>query len=195
MALLPLKIIPNDILYKTSDEVTEKEFGEELDKYMSRMGETMYAHGGVGLAGVQVGRLKRILVADLGLIRKTVTNEEGKQISGYGKEMIKIVNPEIVEESDEYVKASEGCLSYPSFEEFVDRSKWIILRYKTPLGEEITERFDGWEARIILHEMDHLDGITLFTRSSRLKRTRYEKKLLKKLNKLGNALKRKAELA
>jgi peptide deformylase len=164
MPVLPLKIMDN-ILETKSVPVLEDDFGEELDVFMSKMAETMYAHEGIGLAGVQVGRPDRILVADVGYV----------QGLGYGHEYLKVVNPKILETSDETIKAKEGCLSFPGFEQAVDRPETLLLEYYTPLGERKERFFEGYEARILMHEIDHFEGVTLLNRASSFKRGQYKK--------------------
>lgn len=180
--LLTLKIIPSPELNEVSRSVEEDEFGDELKSYMESMAQTMYAHQGVGLAGVQVGDMRRILVADLGYVRTRV----------YGGEFSYMVNPEVIEHAVETNKMTEGCLSFPGLEEYVERPDWVVIRYQTPHGEELTERFEGYEARILLHEMDHFEGITLHSRMSAFKKRRYRKALTKKLKKLGKSLSERA---
>lgn len=179
--LLPLKVM-DEVLGEVSEEVSEEEFGPELQKFASDMLTTMYAHEGVGLAAVQVGKLKRILVADLGHV-------SGK---GYGKETIAMVNPGILNSSDEMLSASEGCLSYPGLEQKVSRPKSVLIEYWTPAGERKERFFEKFEARVIQHEIDHFEGVTLYSRAPRMKRIRYAKKLTKVLNKIASGLKRKA---
>ena len=181
---LTLKVIPSQELNDESRSVEAEEFGEDLLSHMEDMAQTMYAHTGVGLAGVQVGDIRRILVADLGYVRTRV----------YGGDLLYMVNPEIVEQSEEENKASEGCLSFPGLEEFVKRPDWVVVKFMTPLGEERTERFQQYEARIVLHEMDHFDGVTLHGRLSNFKRRRYQKTLVSKLKELGRMLSDKARL-
>jgi len=159
-----LKIVswPNPKLRKKSETVSEEEFGEELDKHMDNMLVKMFELDGVGLAGVQVGDNRRIFVID----------------SGSGP--AKMVNPEILEFSDEKVTYTEGCLSLPGLKLDVERSKYITLRYSTPLGEVVEGTLPDIHAAIVQHEMDHLNGKTLMDKVSWLKRDMYLKKLKKK---------------
>lgn len=181
MSLLSLKVM-NNMLEQRSAPVPEDGFGEELDSYMSDMAETMYAHQGTGLAAVQVGRLERFFIADIGYIK-------GKQ---YGSDYLKVVNPVILEQASETTKLKEGCLSFPGLEQEVERPVSILLEYRTPFGETKTRFFEGFEARVLLHEIDHFEGVTLFNRATPFKRGRYEKKLVKQLNRLAKRLKDKA---
>lgn len=181
--LLTLKIVPAKELTQPSRTVDNSEFGEDLKIQMCNMAETMYAHSGVGLSGVQIGDSRQILVMDYGYARASTYGSEG---------FLSAVNPVIIESSVEASKITEGCLSYPWLEDFVVRPEWVIIQYKTPLGEEITEKFVGYEARIILHEMDHFRGVTLLTRMSALKRKKYNKRLIDGLNLIANEMRKRA---
>jgi len=159
---LKISLGPSQSLRKESEEVSEEEFGVELDKHMDSMLVKMFELNGVGLAGVQVGDHRRILVIDAG--------------SG----PVKIVNPEILEPSEEKVTYTEGCLSLPGLRLDVERSKYVKLKYFTPFGEAKEGVFPDIHAAIIQHEIDHLNGKTLLDKASWIKRDRYTKKLKKK---------------
>jgi peptide deformylase len=179
---LPLKIM-SDSLFEKSIQVSEDEFGEELDAFMSEMLITMYANQGVGLAGVQVGDPRRFLVADISFA-------DGRP---YRSESLKVVNPRVLATSEETTSYKEQCLSYPGLSRKVDRPKSIIVEYYTPFGERRTEEFEDDCATILSHEIDHLDGVTLYTRMSKASRDRYNKKLSKKLNNLADGLKKRVK--
>jgi peptide deformylase len=171
MSILKLVTVPSKLLSQKSEPIQDSEFGEELDKFMSDMAETMYAFEGVGLAGVQVGKLKTILVADLGYATGLP----------YGQGSVKMVNPRIVESSSNMISIPEGCLSYPGLETSVDRADKIKVEYFTPLGERREEEFTNLAAIVLQHEMDHFVGTTLLSRSSSFKRQRYEARLKKEM--------------
>ena len=152
-------------LYRVARAVRDDEFGEDLLVRMTQMAEKMYASGGVGLSGPQVGDSRRILVADIGYV------ETGR----YGEQLLMVVNPEIIRQSKEMIKADEGCLSYPGLDSYVLRPSNVVVKFFSVTGEEKRGVFSDWQARILLHEIDHLNGVTLYTRSSRLKRSRYDK--------------------
>jgi peptide deformylase len=92
----------------------------------------------------------------------------------------KMVNPEILEFSEEKTTHTEGCLSLPGFKLDVERSKYVKLRYHTPLGEVVEGTLPDIHAAVVQHEVDHLDGKTLLDKASWLKRDMYLKKLKKK---------------
>jgi peptide deformylase len=169
---LPIRRFDDKILTKTARLVEDSEFGEDLESKLSSMAVTMYKNHGVGIAGPQVGDDRRILVIDLGYV-------VGEQ---YGSEHLAMVNPTIIGSSDGMVEAEEGCLSFPALSVIVERPNAIRVEFFSPSGERSEETFEGWQARIIQHEIDHLNGVTLLKRAGHFKRSRYLKKI-KKLRK------------
>tara|TARA_A200000159_G_scaffold98321_1_gene91074 strand:+ start:1171 stop:1737 length:567 start_codon:yes stop_codon:yes gene_type:complete len=152
-------------LRAVSKPVPEEDFGSELDAYMDKMLSIMYENDGVGLSGIQVGDPRRIMVID----------------PGTGP--IKIVNPEILRRSEETVRYAEGCLSIPGLTAEVDRSKFITIRYRTPMGEVVEGDAENPVSVIIQHEMEHLEGKTILDSMSWMKRDMYMKKLRKVVKK------------
>ncbi len=130
--------------------------------------ETMYYEKGIGLAAVQVGVLKRLLVADV------TWRDDG----GPGKQYV-LINPEIVDKSDEPHVYKEGCLSFP--EQFADvtRPKTVRVRYLDLQGKQKEETFEGLLATCIQHEIDHLNGIVFVDHISNVKRDMILRKLTK----------------
>ena len=158
---------PNPLLHKRAKEVSVKEINDELRSYLDKMIVTMRSSNGVGLASPQVGDLRRMLVAEI-------------DFSGHAKRAIKMINPEIIEFSGKR-KSCEGCLSIPGLEQKVDRKTSIQVKYLDEYGTEVIKNFEGFSAVIIQHEIDHLDGITLLDHSSRVKKSKYLKKIKNKL--------------
>lgn len=158
------------VLYAVAKQVTEEEMGESLDKFMSQMATMMYSRQGVGLAGPQVGSDLRILVADLGYVAGGT----------YGKELVKMVNPVLLSISDDKLKTEEQCISYGELKVPVERPTSITVSYLTPFGERKEVVYNDWQARVILHEMDHLDGVTLYSRLSSVSKKRYDAKVKSK---------------
>jgi peptide deformylase len=172
MALLEILLAPHPMLAKTARPVREDEFGPDLRKHMADMLETMYAAPGVGLAGPQVSDLRCLLVVDL-----PEEDEDGE--SEKGIVALCICNPQVVETSREKIRWEEGCLSVPEFWEYFERPRWVEIRYRTPLGETVVQRFEDYHAVIVQHEMDHLKGVIILEKVSRLKRSRYLRKVKK----------------
>jgi len=138
-----IRIIGDDILRQVATDVDE--FDEKLMRLGEEMIDFMHDADGIGLAAPQVGISKRILVTDISPI------EEGEGPSVF-------VNPTIIESMGECT-LEEGCLSIPEVREDVTRPEEILLKYQTTSGETKTEKFSGWMARVLQHEIDHLDGI------------------------------------
>ena len=163
MAILPIIEAPNPVLSAKARPVEPQEFGAELSTFVSSMAETMYAAPGVGLAAPQVGDSRRILVANLA----------GDTDSESRKSLVVMVNPVIVGRSKENICWEESCLSVPEFDLDVDRSLRIDVTWFDVSGEKHEGSFEEFPSVVLQHEIDHLDGVTLLDRSSRLKRSRY----------------------
>lgn len=128
----------DDVLAKKARSVTE--FNERLHTLLDDMADTMYQAGGVGLAGNQVGTLRRVVVIDIG---------EG---------LIELVNPEIIETQGEQ-EAVEGCLSCPGEYGVTRRPEYVKVKAQDRFGEEFTIEGEDLLARAFCHEIDHLEGI------------------------------------
>lgn len=157
MPLLPLVLAPDPRLKTKSAPV--EQITPDIMKLAIDMLETMYYERGVGLAAVQVGVLKRLLVADV----------EWKEDGTPGRQWI-LVNPEIVEESEEPHVYKEGCLSFPDLFADVKRPKTVRVRFTDLAGNAREETFDGLLGTCIQHEIDHLNGITFPDHLSPVKR-------------------------
>lgn len=154
MGLRPIVLLGDPILRRAADEVTS--FGEELQRLVADLYETMYEAEGIGLAAPQVGVGQRVCVVDVG--------DEGAD----GR--VAIVNPRIVEESRRREKKSEGCLSIPGLEEMVERPRAVVVEGQDIDGEPIDLHAEGIFARALQHEIDHLNGVLFLDRLSPLKR-------------------------
>ncbi len=166
MAILDILIAPDPILQTPAEKVGEVD--HDIKKIVKDMIETMYDAQGAGLAANQVGILKQILILD-------VTSYGVKQDKPYV-----MINPELTYASDETWDHEEGCLSFPIVRVNVTRPQIIRIKYLDENGKEHSLEADGWLARGILHEMDHLKGVTqLDYASSPLKR----EMMIRKLNK------------
>ena len=164
MALREILTVPDALLKQKSAAVEAVD--DELRALMDDMLETMYAAPGIGLAAVQIGVAKRVIVMDL-------SPREGEQEPKF------FVNPEIVWASEETAPYEEGCLSVPDIYDEVERPAKVRLRYLNYQGEAIEEEAEGVYAVCIQHEMDHLDGILFIDHLSRLKRERAVAKVKK----------------
>ena len=169
MAILPIIETPDPLLRQISSPVEEVD--DELRKLIDDMFETMYAAPGIGLAAIQVGVAKRVLVIDL----QEPKEEGGEPV----REPLVFVNPEIMEASDTLQVYSEGCLSVPEMYAEVERPDRIRARWLDRDGTSHEEELDGLLAICLQHEMDHLEGILFIDHLSRLKRDMILKKLAK----------------
>jgi peptide deformylase len=169
MALLPIIETPDPILRQISTPV--EEVTDELRTLIDDMFQTMYAAPGIGLAAIQVGVPKRLLVIDL----QEPEEEGGEPV----REPLVFINPEIVEASDTLQVYSEGCLSVPDMYAEVERPDRIRARWLDRDGKAHEEEIDGLLAICLQHEMDHLEGILFIDHLSRLKRDMIIKKLAK----------------
>ena len=170
MAILPILEVPDPRLRQISKPVDGVD--DELRKLIDDMFETMYAAPGIGLAAIQVGVPKRVLVIDL----QEPEEEGGDPV----RDPRVFVNPEILATSDQEVPYNEGCLSVPEMYADVDRPDRIRARWLDRDGVAHDEEIEGLLAVCLQHEMDHLNGILFIDHLSRLKR----EMLLKKLTKL-----------
>jgi peptide deformylase len=180
MALRQILTEPNEILRKKSLPV--KAVNKDLQKLMDDMLETMYAAPGIGLAAIQIGVPKRIIVMDIGFRDKSddINNykEEGKKNPMY------FVNPEIINKSKNNSKYEEGCLSVPGQFAEIERPEKCQVKYLDYNGQPKEIFAEGMLATCIQHEMDHLEGILFIDYLSKLKRSMIVKKLVKQQKQL-----------
>jgi peptide deformylase len=165
MALKPILIEPNKILRQISQPV--KRVGKNEQMLMDDMLETMYEAEGIGLAAIQIGVPKRIIVMD-------ICKEAGKKEPRY------FVNPVIKNKNPIKNTHEEGCLSVPNQFAEIDRPIKCEVEYLDYNGDKQLLKADGLLATCIQHEMDHLEGILFIDYLSKLKRSM----ILKKLSKL-----------
>ena len=170
MPLLPLVHYPSPVLLTVGKPVGDQEFGDDFEKLVADMFETMEKAGGVGLAAPQVGISKRLFVMDV-------------PAGDEGRERHVLVNPEIVHIEGEQV-GEEGCLSFPGLFQVVKREMRVIARGQNAKGEDIELDLQNLAARCILHETDHCDGIVFLDRMTPLKREMAKRKI-KRLQKDG----------
>jgi peptide deformylase len=164
MAKLDIIVAPDPRLKKQAEPVDKVD--DEVRRIMDDMLETMYAANGIGLAGPQVGILKRIIVVD-------VSREADKP------EPMQMANPEVIWESDDARVYEEGCLSLPDHFAQVERPEAVKIRYLDHENEIRTIDADDILATCIQHEIDHLDGVLFVDHISSLKRNMIIKKLQK----------------
>lgn len=179
MAILPILEVPDPRLKTISTPVTE--FDDELKRLVEDMFETMYDAPGIGLAAIQVGVPKRVLVIDLQ--EPAEHDHEHGEHCNHDHEVVRnpriFINPEILDPSEEHSTYNEGCLSVPDQYAEVERPARIRARWQDLDGKVHEEAMEGLMATCLQHEMDHLEGILFIDHLSRLKRQMVLKKLEK----------------
>ena len=164
MAIKEIITVPNPLLKTVSkpvDAIDSKILG-----ILNDMLETMYAAPGIGLAAIQIGIPKRLLVIDIG------RDNENRDPHFF-------INPEILDPAEELSSFEEGCLSVPGIWEEIERPNECNVRFLDINGDEKNIRYSGMMATVIQHEMDHLNGIVFVDYLSRLKKDRAIKKSIK----------------
>ena len=164
MTIKPIITVPNEVLKKISDPI--ENVGESEKKLVNDLFETMYNSNGIGLAAVQVGILKRILVIDVS------TKEEKKN-------PLCFINPVIKKISDETSVYEEGCLSIPDTFIEIERPKICEVEYIDLDGKLKNIRCDGLLSTCLQHEINHLDGKLIIDHLTKLKRDIIIKKISK----------------
>jgi len=164
MSVKTILIEPNKLLRQVSEPV--EQVGEEERQLMDDMLDTMYAAPGIGLAAIQIGIPKRIIVMDIGKDQKK-------------KEPIFFVNPVIKNKNLEKATYEEGCLSVPGQFAEIERPNKCDVEYLDYTGKKKLLKADGLLATCIQHEMDHLEGILFIDYLSKLKKSMIIKKLSK----------------
>ena len=164
MAIKPIQFVPDPVLRKSAlpvENITDKTL-----QLLDDMAETMYDAPGIGLAGPQIGELKRLIVMDC-------SRDDEKS------ELWQMINPEGIELSEDNSTLEEGCLSIPGHTADVSRPDWIKLRFTDIKGKEQQIKAEGLLAACIQHEIDHLNGILFIDHISKLKRDIIWRKVLK----------------
>ncbi|NCI25334.1 peptide deformylase [Francisella tularensis subsp. holarctica] len=156
---------PHPVLKEVAKEVTKDEINDDLRATIAEMHELMLETNGVGLAAIQVGIKKRFFIMY-------------DNLEEQNPEIITIINPEIIEQNGKIID-EEGCLSFPGVSAKVNRATVVKIKALNEFGEEIEVEKDGFLARCIQHEIDHLNGITFFDHLGSLKRKMIEKKYKK----------------
>jgi len=150
MSVLKILKYPNFILKQKVPPV--KNFDFELKNIVRDMFETMYAYNGIGLAANQVGVNSAIIVVDV------------SRIMDKNLMPLVIINPEIINYSKQKEIAEEGCLSFPGYYEQIKRSRFVDVSYYDINGNKREIEAEGFLARVLQHEIDHINGITFIKR-------------------------------
>ncbi len=157
MGILEIRKFNDPVLRKRSKKVWR--IDEDIHRLVLNMAQTMKEKEGVGLAAPQVGELKRIIVVETDYrTRKALA----------------LINPKIIKRSREKIISTEGCLSFPDMFIDIKRSKQVTVRAKDVSGKEIEVKAEGLLARVLQHEIDHLNGTLFFERLSIFKRIKFK---------------------
>lgn len=170
--ILPIYLYGSPVLRQKAATVkVEAEDKEQLVRFINDMVETMHKADGCGLAAPQVGVSKRILVVDGNELQ-----DKYPELKGFHREM---VNPEFTFKSEESSSLEEGCLSIPGVDADVLRPLVVRLSYIDAGFQKKEEEFSGFAARMIQHEMDHLDGVVFTDHASPIRKKMIAAKLLR----------------
>lgn len=171
MAILEILKVPDPRLKQLSEPVDA--FDAELRDFVADLEQTRRAGpGAVGIAAPQVGRFQRLVILDLSSTRKPVPNH-GHMV---------LVNPEITY-WEGYEMGREGCLSVPDFTGNVIRATQIEVKAQNPMGDPLEYRMEGFEARALQHELDHLDGMLFIDRVVSRRTDLFQRKVYQKAKK------------
>lgn len=168
--ILPILTYPNPKLRQKSTPV--EHFDDNLHNLLDSMYETMMKRGGVGLAAIQVGESKRILIINI--------PRPGDNIQ-YKEDLLEIINPTFLTQ-EESIDWEEGCLSVPNFYESIKRFNKVSIAYKDRYGNDKILQAEGFLAVAIQHEIDHLNGVLFVDKLPILRRKKFEKELKKLKN-------------
>ena len=157
MAIREIRL-ENDPILRKKSRVVEK-IDDRIKQIVEDMFETMYENKGIGLACVQVGMLKRIVVIDM-------QDEDGKMV---------LINPKIIYSSDEKQINIEGCLSVPGQNGYVERPRTVTVEYTDLDGNVIQKTASDYKAHCFCHELDHLDGVLYIDKKLNLTEEEIEK--------------------
>ena len=176
MSLLPIIEIPDPLL-RTQSAAVER-VDDEMKRLIEDMFATMYAAPGIGLAAIQVGVARRLLVIDLQEPDPEVEVPEGEEPPSR-KDPHVFINPEILHRSDARKTYNEGCLSIPDQYAEIERPDVVRARWLDETGKSQEGEFDGLMSVCLQHEVDHLNGTLFIDHLSRLKRDMVVKRVIK----------------
>ncbi|PIE70367.1 MAG: peptide deformylase [Deltaproteobacteria bacterium] len=168
MALLDIITFPNPMLAGPSELIHPDEINDDLQKLIEDMADTLYEAPGVGLAAVQVGIPRSLVLID-------------PEPDPVARNFTVLINPEIVSQDGSFLSEQEGCLSVPDYRADVNRYDSVVVEALDRNGVPIRIEAEGFEAVVFQHEIDHTRGILFIDRISKLKRQLYRRKRMKQL--------------
>ena len=173
MSILPVYTYGQPVLRKRARAI--RQVDDDIRRLVDDMFETMHTAGGIGLAANQVGKLARVIVVDISEMEEIKEKPEGSP----GKSPIAMVNPLVLSEEGSW-EMEEGCLSIPEVRDDVERAETIRVRYKDFDMNDVEMDASGLLARVVLHEIDHLNGVLFIDHLTKVK----QKLLRGRLNKV-----------
>ncbi|MFN5423528.1 MAG: peptide deformylase [bacterium] len=173
--ILPIVAYGHPVLRQVCSDISPDY--PELNTLIDNMWETMYNSHGMGLAAPQINRAIRLFVIDTQQVYEKSDEEERAQFEGEGGKKMVFINAHIIELNGEPWSCEEGCLSLPGFREEVSRESTVTIEYCDEKFTPHTTTFKGLNARVILHEYDHIEGKLFIDRISLIKRKLLKKKL------------------
>ncbi|MBQ1929974.1 MAG: peptide deformylase [Bacteroidales bacterium] len=171
--ILPIYIYGTDVLRAVAEPIDVNTY-PNLQELIDNMQETMESADGVGIAAPQVGKSIQLLIVD-----GAPFGEDDPELAAFRRVMI---NPQVLEESQETAEYNEGCLSVPNIHADITRPAKIKVKYLDREGKEIVEEFGGFACRMVQHEMDHLIGKMFVDRATPIRK----KMISAKLNNIAN---------
>ncbi|MCJ7623663.1 MAG: peptide deformylase [Anaerolineaceae bacterium] len=153
MTVREIIFLPDPVLRRKARKVTD--FGKDMQQLIDDMIDTMRVAPGVGLAAPQIGISQKVIVVEFG-------NDE---VEDAPLKLYIVVNPEIINSSDESIDGIEACLSVPGLVGNVERQEHVVVKGVNRFGEPVKIKANGWLARIFQHEIDHLNGIVFTDRA------------------------------
>jgi peptide deformylase len=179
MSVRPIYLYGSDILREQAKSV--KELNDAVMKVIVDMVHTMHKANGIGLAANQVGELRRVLVIDLASVEEAeedAAEEEPAEKKTRKEKTLIAINPEIVWHEGAW-KMEEGCLSIPEVRSDVERAEKVKVRFRDGNFKEVEREAEGLLARVLLHELDHLNGVLFIDYLTKTQRSLLKPKLQK----------------
>jgi len=164
MSTLRILKYPDQFLLRPTEPL--KNIDGQVQRMIDTMAETMYAAPGIGLAAIQVGWNRSVLIYDIAPRDNT-------------RELHVLINPRIIASEGEYISENEGCLSVPDYRSDVKRAERILVEGVDREGAPLRLEADGFHATVLQHEIDHLNGKLFIDRISSLKRELYKRRVKK----------------
>jgi peptide deformylase len=169
MAILKIATLPDPVLRRKAKKITT--FDKDLQTLIENMLETLRKAPGVGLAAPQISESIRLVVVEYG-----EEDEEGNELAP--KKLYIVVNPEIVQASEEKEIGIEACLSIPDLVGEVERNQKIVIKGLNRFARPVKITVEGWLARIFQHEIDHLEGVVYTDRATRVWKPKEDEELV-----------------